>query len=131
MFVIFHYFWGLDPCFLDLLFLLKPEASCPNVGREWGAKHSTLFKFPKKNQKIWTFLKNLFFSNLEHVFESYQFLGTGTPYYLTSRSLHSYFRSILKCSKCFNNLSLFAKKILFSQKFRRLPESQSLFNCRL
>ena len=25
--------------------VVKPEASCPNVGQEWGAKHSALLNF--------------------------------------------------------------------------------------
>ena len=33
------------PGYLRVSWWTAPEASCPNVGQEWGAKHSTLFKF--------------------------------------------------------------------------------------
>ena len=45
----------------------KPEASCPNVGQEWGAKHSTLFKFATRFISFYIFDEYVFsiFENMD------------------------------------------------------------------
>ena len=47
--------------------IFRPEASCPNVGQEWGAKHSTLFKFATRF---------IFYIFDEYVFSVFENMGT-------------------------------------------------------
>ena len=47
----------------------KPEASCPNVGQEWGAKHSTLFKFATRFTIFYIFDEYVF-----SIFEKHEYI---------------------------------------------------------